>query len=386
MLDIDACLRHLVEAGGSDLHIKVPSPPLIRLDGDLVPVPGIEPLTPQDTDAAVEHMLGAGSQKLAEFKEEREIDFAYAIDHTGRFRVNAFHQRGSVSIVCRSIPYKVKTIEDLGLPPVIRELAEEERGIVLVTGTTGSGKSTSLAAMIDHMNQNFSRHIVTIEDPIEFLHRDSKSIINQREVGHDTGSFKRALRRVLRQDPDTILVGEMRDEETVHTALSAAETGHLVLSTIHTVDASESVNRIIDFFPQAEQRQARSMLGGTLKAVVSQRLVPTPDRQGRVATCEILRMTGRVRDMIINPEETGRLHEVITEGAYYGMQTFDQALLLHVQAGRVAMDDALKAATHPHDFKLLVSSEGQRHTSVESVFRDDDQQPAVSGAGGRPAA
>jgi twitching motility protein PilT len=253
---------------------------------------------------------------------------------------------------------------------VISEIADEERGMILVTGTTGSGKSTTLASMIEHINTRYARHIVTIEDPVEFLHRDEHSIINQREVGEDTTSFSRALRRVLRQDPDVILVGEMRDEETVRTALSAAETGHLVLSTVHTVDASESVNRIIDFFPEAEQRQARAMLAGTLKAVISQRLVPTPDRDGRVATCEILRMTGRVRDMIMDPAETGRLPEVVAEGGYYGMQTFDQALLRHVQAGRVSMDDALKAATHPHDFKLLVSSDGQRHTSVETVLRE----------------
>jgi twitching motility protein PilT len=252
-----------------------------------------------------------------------------------------------------------------------------------LTGTTGSGKSTTLAAMIDHINSSYAKHIVTIEDPVEFLHEDKHSIINQREVGEDTASFARALRRVLRQDPDVILVGEMRDEETVRTALSAAETGHLVLSTIHTVDAAESVNRIIDFFPQSEQRQARAMLAGTLKAVVSQRLVPTPDRLGRVATCEIMRMTGRVRDMIMDPEETGRLPEVISEGAYYGMQTFDQALLGHVQAGRVAMDDALKAATHPHDFKLLVSADGRRHTSVDSVFGDEPAaDEAVSDAPG----
>ena len=298
--------------------------------------------------------------------------------------MNAFVQRGSISLVCRAIPFQIKSADELLLPQVISEIADEERGLILVTGTTGSGKSTTLAAMIDHINSDYAKHIVTIEDPIEFLHRDKVSIINQREVGEDTASFARALRRVLRQDPDVILVGEMRDEETVRTALSAAETGHLVLSTIHTVDASESVNRIIDFFPQSEQRQARAMLAGTLKAVVSQRLVPTADRNGRVASCEILRMTGRVRDMIINPEETGRLHEVIAEGGYYGMQTFDQALLAHVQTGRVSMDDALKAATHPHDFKLLVSSDGQRHTSVESVFREDET--AVSGVPGPPGA
>ena len=377
MLDIDACLRHLVENGGSDLHIKVPSPPLIRLDGDLVPIPGTESLTPQDTDAAVEHMLGAGSEKLAEFKEEREIDFAYAIDNTGRFRVNAFHQRGSVSIVCRSIPYKVKTIDELGLPPVIRELAEEERGIILVTGTTGSGKSTSLAAMIDHMNQNYSRHIVTIEDPIEFLHRDSRSIINQREVGHDTGSFKRALRRVLRQDPDVILIGEMRDEETVHTALSAAETGHLVLSTVHTVDAQETINRVIDFFPPHMHQQVRAMLAGTLKGVVSQRLVRSNDG-GRAATCEVLRMTGRVRDMIMDPDQTGRINEVIADGAYYGMQTFDQALFAHVKAGKVPLEEALRAASSPHDFKLLLAADGRRGTTMDDLY-DANSSRAGSG-------
>ncbi len=281
-----------------------------------------------------------------------------------------------MSLVSRAIPFQVKTVEELLLPPVISEIADEERGLILLTGTTGSGKSTTLAAMIDHVNSSYAKHIVTIEDPVEFLHTDKLSIINQREVGEDTASFSRALRRVLRQDPDVILVGEMRDEETVRTALSAAETGHLVLSTIHTVDAAESVNRIIDFFPEAEQRQARAMLAGTLKAVISQRLVPTPDEGGRVATCEILRMTGRVRDMIMNPEETGKLPEVVSEGAYYGMQTFDQALLQHVQAGRVTMAEALKAATHPHDFKLLVSSDGQRHTSVDSVF-SDELEPAA---------
>src|SRR5215211_7139350 len=388
----------MFETEASDLHLKVPSRPIIRRYGRLQPIEGSEPLRPEDTERTVYHML-TDEAKLESFRAEREVDFSYSVPGLARFRVNAFVQRGSISIVCRSIPFQIKRAEELLLPPVIDEIADEERGLILLTGTTGSGKSTTLAAMIDHINSRYAKHIVTIEDPVEFLHSDKQSIINQREVGEDTASFARALRRVLRQDPDVILVGEMRDEETVRTALSAAETGHLVLSTIHTVDAAESVNRIIDFFPEGEQRQARAMLAGTLKAVVSQRLVPTPDRQGRVAVCEILRMTGRVRDMIMNPQETGRLPEVIYEGAYYGMQTFDQALLTHVQAGRVAMDDALKAATHPHDFKLLVSSDGQRHTSVESVFGDEiggdaeevgprtnGSEPAVSGAPGEPAA
>jgi twitching motility protein PilT len=373
MFDVDAALMTVIEKEASDLHLKVPSQPMIRQYGKLIAIDGSEPLRPEDTEATLFHML-TDEAKLEAFRSEREVDFSYSVPGVARFRVNAFVQRGSVSLVCRAIPFEIKTADELMLPPVIDEIADEERGLILLTGTTGSGKSTTLAAMIDHINTSYAKHIVTIEDPVEFLHRDKKSIINQREVGEDTASFARALRRVLRQDPDVILVGEMRDEETVRTALSAAETGHLVLSTIHTVDAAESVNRIIDFFPQAEQRQARAMLAGTLKAVISQRLVPTPDGNGRVATCEILRMTGRVRDMIINPDETGKLPEVISEGAYYGMQTFDQALLYHVQQGRVAMNDALKAATHPHDFKLLVSSDGLRSTSVESVI-DNSEEP-----------
>jgi twitching motility protein PilT len=388
MFDVDAALMKVIEEEASDLHLKVPAPPIVRQHGKLVPIEGSEPLRPEDTEATLFHML-TDEAKLEAFRNEREVDFSYSVPGVARFRVNAFVQRGAVSLVCRAIPFEIKTADELLLPPVIDEIADEERGLILLTGTTGSGKSTTLAAMIDHINANYAKHIVTIEDPVEFLHRDKNSIINQREVGEDTASFARALRRVLRQDPDVILVGEMRDEETVRTALSAAETGHLVLSTIHTVDAAESVNRIIDFFPQVEQRQARAMLAGTLKAVISQRLVRTPDGNGRVATCEILRMTGRVRDMIMNPEETGKLPEVISEGAYYGMQTFDQALLYHVQQGRVAMEEALKAATHPHDFKLLVSSDGLRSTSVESVLETEDEptpsngaEPSVTGAPG----
>jgi twitching motility protein PilT len=372
MFEIDQALMHVIESEASDLHLKVPSKPMIRRHGKLEAIPNTEELTPEDTERVFRHML-TEAPKLEEFASDREVDFSYGLPGVARFRVNAFVQRGSISLVCRAIPFSVKTVEELNLPPVISELAEEERGLILLTGTTGSGKSTTLAAIIDHINTHHAKHIVTIEDPVEFLHRDKQSIINQREVGEDTTSFARALRRVLRQDPDVILVGEMRDEETVRTALSAAETGHLVLSTIHTVDASESVNRIIDFFPLVEQRQARAMLAGTLKGVVSQRLVRSPGGKGRVATCEVLRMTGRVKDMILDPESTGRLPEVIAEGGYYGMQSFDQALLGHVQNGLVAMEDALKASTHPHDFKLLVSSGGQRSTSVENL--DEEALP-----------
>lgn len=366
VFDLHSALRHLVVSGGSDLHLKVPAHPLIRVNGALTAIPNSQVLDRNDTETTLRQML-PDSEKLSEFERDNEVDFSYAIEGLARFRVNAFRQRGSTSIVARAIPFSIRSVDDLGLPPSISELAREERGIILVTGTTGSGKSTTLAAMIDQINVSEPKHIVTIEDPIEFLHPDKRSIINQREVGNDTESFKRALRRVLRQDPDVILIGEMRDEETVHTALSAAETGHLVLSTLHTLDAPETVNRIIDFFPPHQQQQVRAMLAGTLQGIVSQRLVPTPDGRGRVAAVEILRMTGRVRDMIMDPEQTGRLREVIAEGEYYGMQTFDQALLNHYQAGRIAMQDALRVATSPHDFKLLVASEGRRSTSMDDV-------------------
>ena len=356
--DLDHALRYLIASEGSDLHLKIPSPPLVRLHGELQPIPDAEPLAPQDTMDAVQEMLH-DANKLAEFEAENEVDFSYSLEGLARFRVNAFYQRGTVSVVMRAIPVNIKSVDELNLPSTISRLAEEERGIVLLTGTTGSGKSTTLAAMIDHMNRTMHKHIVTIEDPIEFLHRDRNSILNQREVGQDTASFKRALRRVLRQDPDVILVGEMRDEETVHTALSAAETGHLVLSTLHTVDAPESINRIIDFFPPHQQQQARAMIAGTLKGIVSQRLVRTPDGKGRVAVCEIMVMTGRVHDMILDPKQTGMLGEVIAEGGYYGMQTFDQHLLEHLQAGRITMEDAVRTASSPHDFKLMVAAQSR---------------------------
>jgi twitching motility protein PilT len=315
---------------------------------------------------------------LAEFEREGEVDFSYSVAGLSRFRVNAFRQRGAVSIALRAIPYQVRTIDDLGLPPVIRTLAEEQRGIVLLTGTTGSGKSTTLAAMIDHINATRARHIITLEDPIEYLHRDKVSIINQREVGQDTESFARAMRRVLRQDPDVILIGEMRDEETVRTALSAAETGHLVLSTLHTLDATETVNRIIDFFPPHLQQQSRVMLAATLRGVVGQRLVPRAGGQGRVAVCEVLVATGRVQDLILNPNETGRLTEVISEGEYYGMQTFDQALLGHVLGGTLDEQTAFETASSPHDFKLMLDAQGQRASGIEQVLADPE--PAQTGA------
>jgi twitching motility protein PilT len=381
MFDVEAALRELIAKKGSDLHLKVGSRPLFRVDGELAPERDGPVLSAEDTEHALEVLL-SDEAKMKEFADEHEVDFSFEIPDVARYRLNAFQQRGVISMACRAIPHKINTIADLALPDVIRELAEEERGIVLLTGTTGSGKSTTLAAMIDHMNETTSKHIVTIEDPIEFVHEDKRSVINQREVGMDTASFKRALRRVLRQDPDVILVGEMRDEETVQAALSAAETGHLVLSTIHTVDAAESINRMLDFFPPHQHGQARSMIAGTIKGVISQRLVPGANG-GRVAACEILRMTGRVRDMIVDPSQTGKLPEVISTGAYYGMQTFDQALFGHVKAGLVSFDDAMKVASSPSDFKLLMQADGKRGTTMEDVQaaharREPDAKPKLT--------
>jgi twitching motility protein PilT len=376
MFDVLAALRELVDKGGSDLHLKVGSAAIYRVNGELTLEAGAGTLAAEDTEGAMRQLLDDPA-KLEEFAVEHEVDFSYEIENVARYRINAFQQRGVISLVCRAIPHRISSIEELALPDVVRELAEEERGIVLLTGTTGSGKSTTLAAMIDHMNHTMSKHIVTIEDPIEFVHSDKRSAINQREVGMDTASFKRALRRVLRQDPDVILVGEMRDEETVQTALSAAETGHLVLSTIHTVDATESINRMLDFFPPHQHGQARSMIAGTVRGVISQRLVPGADG-GRVAVCEILRMTGRVRDMIMDPTQTGKLVEVITSGSYYGMQTFDQALYGHVKAGRVTFEDAMHVATSPHDFKLLMQSEGRLGTTMDDVAAAESKRENAS--------
>ena len=365
MFEMNSALRTLVDRDGSDLHVKVDSRPIVRVHGELMALDDYEPLTAEDTEKAFHEIAEARS--VAEFEEVGEVDFAHSIPGVARFRVNVFRQRGSISIVCRAIPVDIRTIEDLGLPEVVRTLAEEPRGIVLVTGTTGSGKSTTLAAMIDHINSTRARHVVTLEDPIEYLHPDKRSIINQREVGSDTESFGRAMRRVLRQDPDVILIGEMRDEETVRTALSAAETGHLVFSTLHTLDASETINRIIDFFPPHLHQQARVMLASTLRGAISQRLIEAADGSGRVAAAEVLVATGRVKDLILQPEEIGKIGQVIEEGAYYGMRSFDQDLLGHVQAGRVSQEVAMRAASRPHDFQLMVEAGGQRASGIEQL-------------------
>ncbi|HEX2359708.1 MAG TPA: type IV pilus twitching motility protein PilT [Solirubrobacterales bacterium] len=368
--DIDQALTYMVEREGSDLHVKVDSPPVARVHGDLWALQGMDDLTAQETEKAL-HQI-ADESHLTEFEATGEVDFSYEIPDVSRFRVAAYKQRGAVSIALRAIPYAVRTIDELGLPQVVKRLADEPRGIILLTGTTGSGKSTTLAAMIDQINSTKARHVVTLEDPIEYLHHDKMSIINQREVGSDTTSFGQAMRRVLRQDPDVILIGEMRDEETVRTALSAAETGHLVLSTLHTLDATETINRIIDFFPPHLQQQARVMLSATLKGAISQRLVPRSDREGRIAVSEVMVATGRVQDLIINPEETGRISEVIAEGDYYGMQTFDQALLGYVTEGQISEEVAMQTASSPHDFKLMLAADGQRASGIEQLMENGD--------------
>ncbi|MDX5893559.1 type IV pilus twitching motility protein PilT [Rubrobacter radiotolerans] len=352
---VDVLVGELVALGGSDLHLKVGSAPAARINGSLVRLEGYERLRPEDTEGLLEEMIPERARK--DFEEAGEADFSYSAEGVGRLRVNAFRQRGSISVVMRMIPFEVPRLEDLGLPEAVARLAGEERGIVLVTGATGSGKSTTLAAMIDLINRSEARHIVTIEDPIEFLHRDGLSLINQREVGMDTASFGRALRRALRQDPDVILVGEVRDAETARIALSAAETGHLVFSTLHTTDTTETVNRLIDLFPPSERHQVRAMLAGTLKGIIGQRLVPAK-AGGRVAAVEVMVASARIRDFILDPEKTDGIQEAISEGDYYGMQTYDQALLKLVRDDVVSFENALQSASQPQNFRLMVQSVG----------------------------
>ena len=369
--DLAQILIDAVGRGASDIVIKAGNSPLARIKGELIRMyPDAPKLMPPDTEQMARQMMP--EYRIKEFENEQEADFAYAVPGLGRFRVNAFKQRGSTSLVMRSIPMEAPTFESLNLPDVVRQLAEEDRGIVLVTGTTGSGKSTTLAAMIRHINATMHKHIVTIEDPIEYLYRDEESGINQREIGSDTASFKRALRRVLRQDPDVILIGEMRDEETVQTALSAAETGHLVFSTLHTADAAETVNRILEFYPAGEQQQVRAMLAGTLRGVISPGRGPRAAAGAPTAILEVLRTTGRVHDTI-KEGSVSDLPDIISEGAFYGMQSFDQALYNAVRSGLIDMDTALGHATRPHDFKLLVQGEGRVGTSMEDVVQEPDE-------------
>ncbi|MFL5893477.1 MAG: type IV pilus twitching motility protein PilT [Thermoleophilaceae bacterium] len=374
-LSVEDLIERLIRVGASDLHLKVGSPPIVRVHGDLRRIEELPSLESEDVVGLLYQML-QDPVRLERLHRTGAVDFAYESAHNVRLRVNAFQERGVFAVACRPIPVYIQRFEQLNLPPVLAQIADEERGLILVTGTTGSGKSTTLAAMIDWINERKRKHVVTIEDPVEFVHADKRATIAQREVGRDTPSFHEALRYVLRQDPDVILIGEMRDEETVRTALTAAQTGHLVLSTLHTLDAPETVNRIIDFFEPHMQAQVRSMLAGTLRAIISQRLVPTADGEGRVPACEVLRGSARVQAMLLNPEELMNIHDAIADGGYYGMQTFDQALLYFVQNGQVSLDDALPLASRPHDFRLLLETGGQRAGSLAHVdYFDPEQQP-----------
>jgi twitching motility protein PilT len=352
-MHVNDLLKIAVESGASDLHLKVGTFPMMRVRGELIPATDAKRLEHEEMVAMAAAVLPVGQRE--KFKEQHEVDLAYSVAGLGRFRCNAFQQRGTIGLVFRIIPRGVASIDSLLLPPVMKQIANEERGLVLVTGTTGSGKTTTLAAMIDEINTSRTAHIVTIEDPIEYLHRDNKSVINQREIGVDTNSFSQALRGALRQDPDVILVGEMRDFDTVQTALQASETGHLVFSTLHTIDATESINRIIGVFPPHQQKQIRIQLASVLRAVISQRLIPRAGDKGRVPAVEILRSTAFIRDCIVDKEKTHNIHGAIAQGtSQYGMQTFDQSIFGLYQQKLITLEEALRWASNVDEFKLKV--------------------------------
>jgi twitching motility protein PilT len=369
-MHINDLLTIAVENGASDLHVKVGSTPMMRVAGSLTPTTDTR-LTHDDVKAMAAAIMSKEHQ--AKFKENQDLDLAYSVPGLGRFRCNVFQQRGTISLAFRVIPMQIQGISELGLPPIISKIADEERGLVLVTGTTSSGKSTTLAAMVDQINKKRSAHIITIEDPIEFLHRDVKAIVNQREIAVDTESFNQALTAALRQDPDIILVGEMRDTETVQTALLAAETGHLVLSTLHTLDATETINRIIAVFPPHQQQQVRIQLASVLKAVVSQRLIPQADGRARVPAVEVMINTAFIRDCIMNKEKTNLIPNAIATGtSQYGMQSFDQSIFSLYEHGLVSYEETLRWVSNVDEFKLriqgiLTASDLSRDQMAKSV-------------------
>ena len=371
-MNLDALLAAAVQAGASDIHLKIGRPPLIRLDGAVTPMDGAE-LTEEDLDACLRTLTAVAPQRYDAFHQTGELDIAYTGPELPRFRVNAFRQRGATSFALRVIPRRVPRFSDLGLPEGVQRLAEEHRGLILVTGATGSGKTTTLAAIVDHINRSRQSHIVTIEDPIEVLHTDQQSIVNQREVGLDTENFGQALRRALRQDPDTILIGELRDAETAQTALQAAESGHLVFSTLHTIDAAETVGRLIEFFPEGKQQQIRSILAGVLRGVISQRLLPRAGG-GRVAVVEVMVNNARISDLIREgrPEEIG---DAIAEGDFFGMQTFQQALISKVIEGAIDREAAADASSNRHDFLVALDRELKLQAVAEQATQMAEAEP-----------
>ncbi len=386
-MDFRRTLELMVERGASDLHIKVGAPPVFRIDGSLVPVDEVPP-TGKDLDSVLDVLLSK-TQK-ADFEQAKEIDFAFGLPGFARFRANVYYQRGTVSFAIRHVPLGVPTFEELMLPPIVEDLALRKRGLVLVTGTVGSGKSTTLAAMIDCINRREARSIITIEDPIEFLHRDDRSFISQREVGLDTGSFAEGLKHILRQDPDAILLGEIRDRETMSVAFMAADTGHLVFSTLHTVDAAQTVNRILSFYPPHQHDEVRFLLASTLQAVVSLRLIPRAKGGGRAPAVEIMINTASIQEYLLSAEKTLLIKSAIQDGAQqYGMQTFDQSLMRLYRQGLITLDEALRHSSNPTEFELRVrgiqASSDTSWDAFEDKSRsaeDDSSSPAATGAGG----
>jgi twitching motility protein PilT len=380
-MDLDLLLTRAVQTGATDLHLKFGRPPNIRRDGQVIPLEGFNALTAQDLETVLAALTAVNRQKEADFRSTGELDVAYTANDLTRYRVNGFMQRGAISFAFRVIPREVPSFDKLKMPPGVRRLAEEHRGLVLVTGATGSGKTTTLASMLDHINQNRRQHIVTIEDPIEFLHGDAGCIVNQREVGLDTQSFNQALRRALRQDPDVILIGELRDAETAETALQAAESGHLVFSTMHTIDAAETLGRLTEFFPGVKQPMIRSILSGVLRGVISQRLIPRRDG-GRVAAVEVMINNARIADLIreARPEQ---IHDAIEEGGFFEMQTFSKALIDLVVAGEVDRDLAANASSNRHDF--LVALERALKQQVAEQREAEKPEPPPAGGPLRPA-
>ena len=375
-MDLNGLLRRAVELGASDIHLKVGQPPILRRDGDLGAMEGFLPLDDGGLEAILKIVGARSPEKLQHFDDVGDLDIAYQDEDLPRFRVNAYRQRGAISFAFRVIPKNVPSFEQLNLPAGVKKLAEEHRGLVLVTGATGSGKTTTLAAMIDYMNRNRKQHIITIEDPIEILHPDHGCIVNQREVGLDTESFGQALRRALRQDPDTILIGELRDAETAQTALQAAESGHLVMSTLHTIDAAETVARMVEFFPPEKQEVIRAILAGVLRGVVSQRLLPKLDG-GRIAAVEVMVMNARIADLI----REGRADEItdaVAEGEFFQMQTFTQALIEHVLSGKVDPEIAANAATNRHDFLVSLEQASKRQRADQAAAAEADVLAAAA--------
>lgn len=353
-MELNEILTIAVKARGSDIHVKTGLPPIVRIDGKLHPIPNAQRMGPDLVSSIATMMMNDRQRRI--FEENSEVDMAYAVPGLGRFRVACYRQRGTIALVFRAISMKIPTMDELNLPPVLQKLCLEERGLILVTGTTGSGKSSTLAAMVDHINNNRTCNIITIEDPVEFLHRDNKCIISQREVGTDTPTFSSALKGALRQDPDVILVGEMRDYETIETAMTAAETGHLVMSTLHTMDAPETINRIISVFPPYHQRQVRIQMASIIKGIVSQRLVPRADGKGRVPAVEVLLGTSRIKECIDDKDKTKQIRDAIAQGyVSYGMQTFDQSLMKLFSSKLISYEEALRQSSNPDDFALKVS-------------------------------